>query len=814
MEHLKDDNLAKITSAVKILYKPNDIIEVRAWDKQHNVFTGRYKYSVNLIRIIKMFDDEGCDVYYVLNPVGDAMGLRVMAKGGLCTEEGNIPHRRSFLLDFDPVRTDPIATDKQFATTFKVASEAKAWLESEYGWYGITLASSGNGCHLDVPCDLPNDVPSKELVRKAQRAISKKFTTAEVEVECFPDANRLVRAYGTSNKKGTDNELLHRPSGILVKPTGKCDPTDCIKRFVAANPVADPKVTVHTEGEGEGPFSRDLLFARLEAWSLNWENDDDEPFEFEETDRRGGFRIRCPGSYSEGWPDGEIHSEVSDSLNDSAIVWVGDGWPRFRCAHNHCGEGSEHGKKTWKDLQEFYDPGRKFHKIIEEVNLTSFDIDYADTGRIVPEATAEEVEAAITIQYEEPPFPNQPEPTPEPEPQTQPEQSTPKAETEEPKTSIVPRLYFMSEKCMYGWLGNKARELGTPIGWAYPAMLTAFAATITPIAGPIRGTLYTCLIGPVHSGKSETIKRAVESIWWEDPETVNWTVPGSDRGLLKIFQPPEPPENAKDGWQAPVLPRLLAQDELRNTLAKAGITSSSLPATLCSLWSMNNAGAADKQGIHQIRVVLNILGGLKADDPDDFAEVFNKGTTAGLFDRFLFGIAADGWKWSEWKCNPVIRAATNPKLTQEVFQMMTAWRDTDLKNRARLAEIAMRVAYIQSAANHDHEITKESMACALQLVEWQQVIRGTYKASLGDTQDSQATNAIIDVLEKMHEDKWLRWRDIASKKSWYRKYGAGTLNRVREALVRSGMMMEESVGEGDNRRKTGLIRLRKDEDDV
>jgi hypothetical protein len=112
---------------------------------------------------------------------------------------------------------------------------------------------------------------------------------------------------------------------------------------------------------------------------------------FEETDRRDGFRVQCPGSLTEGWPDGECHGDQSTSLNDSCIVYVENGWPRFSCRHNHCGEGAEHGKKTWKDLQEFYDKERKLHRIMDETDYAAvWTIDYVDDG--APDAGEADVE--------------------------------------------------------------------------------------------------------------------------------------------------------------------------------------------------------------------------------------------------------------------------------------------------------------------------------------------------------------------------------------------------------------------------------------
>ena len=241
----------ELKRAVKLLFKKGDIIEVRAWDKNHAVFTGRYNYGTKLIDVLEIFDEEGCDCYYVLNPVGDKHGLRDMSSGGLCTWENDVPFRRRFLLDFDPKRENKIATDYQWDDAYNTAVRAKAWLQS-YGYRGIILASSGNGCHLLVPCNLPNDSASKELVRKVQRAVSEKFSTATVECECFPDANRLVRAYGSTNKKGTPTEgMQHRLSGIIIAPEeGDDDPKSLMEASSRTTRLPMPRSTTLVPAPG------------------------------------------------------------------------------------------------------------------------------------------------------------------------------------------------------------------------------------------------------------------------------------------------------------------------------------------------------------------------------------------------------------------------------------------------------------------------------------------------------------------------------------------------------------------------------------
>ncbi len=801
-----------VATALKLLFREGDTIEVRAWDKNHDVYTGRYGFTKSLAKAIEFLDAEGCDVYYVLNPVGMKLGLRDIAPGGLCTWESGVPRRRWFLMDFDPRREDKIATDAQSDAAVQAANAAKKWLEG-YGWRGIALASSGNGAHLLVPCELPNDAASKELIRKVQRVISERFSNDQVEAECFPDANRLVRAYGTQNKKGAETELLtYRESMLLAKPVGCCDPMPIMERILAENPVAEIHVNRH-KGEGQGPFTRDSLFERLQAWKEGWEGPDGEDFEYEETDRRDGFRIVCPGNLEDGWPDGEEHDDKYGDLNDSTIVWVDNGWPCFRCAHNHCGDGAEHGKKTWKDLQDFYDPQRRMHQIIEEIDLSAWNIEYVDDGaQNVEEASIEEVLGLKSVVPGNAPLApvdlkviakadvskdlsisgNGREPQPR---------------SDEAAITNVDPIHF-PESCMYGWLANKARELETPLGFAYPAMLTVFAATITSEPSEVRPTMFTCLIGPVHCGKSETIKRAIASFDYFDSEVVKWTVPGSDRGLINIFGGKKKKDKEQPQGIVGTKTRLLAQDELRNTIAKANISGSSLPSTLCSLWSQDEAGAADKTGEHAAMVKLNILGALKADDPEDFAEVFGKESTSGLYDRFVYGIAPRGWKYNVWVPNKEGRSPSGPSFPPHCFKMLSEWRDQNPEVRGRLGEIALRVAYVSAAANHDKEINEVSMRAALEFVTWQESIRVGYRAGMGEGTDAQCTNAILSVLEKV-EGKWIKWREVAVKKNWYRKYGSRVLSATRDSLLKSGMTIEETTDDEDGKpKRTGRIRLR------
>jgi hypothetical protein len=212
MEKLTEQD--DIRAGLKEIYRPGDVIEVRAFHPVGYREVGRFELGWKLVKAVERANVNGADVYYVLNPT--SLKPQPMTPGSTGTKETDVARRRHFLLDFDPIRDYKIATEAQFQAARLQATKARDFIEHCSGVRAV-MASSGNGVHLLVPmCELPNDDITKEAIRRAQRSVAAKFNTPEVECECFPDAARLVRAYGSLNKKGRETETLKwRKSGLL-----------------------------------------------------------------------------------------------------------------------------------------------------------------------------------------------------------------------------------------------------------------------------------------------------------------------------------------------------------------------------------------------------------------------------------------------------------------------------------------------------------------------------------------------------------------------------------------------------------------------
>jgi hypothetical protein len=161
-------------------------------------------------------------VFIGLNPVkrsSDEVTNR-LAKVSSAIRDIDIQRRRWLPIDFDPVRSSNTpSTDAEHAAAIHLANECRDWLRKE-GWPDPILADSGNGAHLLYRIALPNDEPSRDLVKGVLEAISLRFSYRAVVVDVGNfNASRVWRLYGTLNRKGEATiERPHRRAKTLDVP--------------------------------------------------------------------------------------------------------------------------------------------------------------------------------------------------------------------------------------------------------------------------------------------------------------------------------------------------------------------------------------------------------------------------------------------------------------------------------------------------------------------------------------------------------------------------------------------------------------------
>jgi hypothetical protein len=338
-------------------------------------------------------------------------------------------------------------------------------------------------------------------------------------------------------------------------------------------------------------------------------------------------------------------------------------------------------------------------------------------------------------------------------------------------------------EAMYGKAADISRSLDTPLGFAYPAVLTAACGAGIEASGTIRPTLYVSLLGSVGSGKSVTKDRVLELFLpnqgfdgaegdIRDPRNMPDTA-SSDRGLYRMLK------------EAKGQPRFITQDEGRNMLNKATIDGSSLAPVLCQLFNMNYAGGADKTSEFSICVKLSMLLCVKIQTPSEFPEVFGFASAHGLYDRSLFGVHhADDYKFTPWKKPQFIFEPTTPSVSPDVFERVNAWGD---KTDRRLRELVLRVAYVSCAINGDDHLTDESITAALAFIEWQKRLRVFYQTAKGANEHQDCVETILSAFREA-PGKCGKWKNLAVTGNWYRKFPR-TLQSVRKMLEAEGVLV-------------------------
>lgn len=151
-------------------------------------------------------------VYFTPNPLRpDVLHSRLAAK------DADVLRRRWLLIDVDSKReSGQCATLAQKQAAYAVAEACLGSLEA-YHLRQWVLSDSGNGYHVYVPVDLPNDDASRDLHKHLLKGLHKRCGTEAAGVDSTTyNAARIMRVPGTLCRKGEGSpERPHRWSKLL-----------------------------------------------------------------------------------------------------------------------------------------------------------------------------------------------------------------------------------------------------------------------------------------------------------------------------------------------------------------------------------------------------------------------------------------------------------------------------------------------------------------------------------------------------------------------------------------------------------------------
>lgn len=286
-------------------------------------------------------DDE--QIYFVLNQIEKECYARPQCERFIkspkaTTNDANICRRLFLLLDFDPRRASQTnSSNEAFELAHKKAQEVYKFLVKEKGFSDSIICVSGNGWHILVPVDLPNDEETNKIVRDFYKYMGSIFSDDKVDFdESVHTPARLTKLYSTTAKKGANipsnpwrrSKIVYIPKELTPTPIEK------IKELAELLPKEEPKQAPNRVnrqfGNANVPFD---LRTWLNGYGIVYR---------EESNGDGTKFIleHCP------WED--THS--SKQKWDSALFQNGDGQITFSCFHSHCKD------KTWHDVRLYYEP--------------------------------------------------------------------------------------------------------------------------------------------------------------------------------------------------------------------------------------------------------------------------------------------------------------------------------------------------------------------------------------------------------------------------------------------------------------------------
>lgn len=145
---------------------------------------------------------QGYNIYTCFNRIrADFAGDE---RNGLAVTDRDIIDRRYILIDFDRTETHQPATDDELDAVFAVAHQLELDLFFDKGDDPIT-ACSGNGAHIYLPVNLPNDEASKAQCKQMLKAFASKYDTDAVKVDTgVYNAGRITKVLGTIARKGVE----------------------------------------------------------------------------------------------------------------------------------------------------------------------------------------------------------------------------------------------------------------------------------------------------------------------------------------------------------------------------------------------------------------------------------------------------------------------------------------------------------------------------------------------------------------------------------------------------------------------------------
>jgi hypothetical protein len=331
------------------------VIEVRAPITRGRTLAGYFNDRDRFVTEVAKLSGRAPGVYATANPVEPALLARACNRiedyAKHLTTDGDIARRRYVPLDLDATRPAGIsATDDEHALALAVTDRTIAFL----GDHGVPresliVADSGNGGHVHVPVDLPNDDTTTQLARAVLAAVGAHVDTDRVHVDqTMFNAARIIKIVGTVARKGDSIPTRpHRLATFRHVPPRWTPVERAVLEAIAALHCAAPRPRQERAPARHpgGAFNVRTFLAdhgvsitREKSWT--------------------GTTSTDPGTFLQL---DECLFDASHNRGEAGVIVLANGMLLYSCRHNSCRT------KRWEDVRRLLEPRRASRTLRIEV---------------------------------------------------------------------------------------------------------------------------------------------------------------------------------------------------------------------------------------------------------------------------------------------------------------------------------------------------------------------------------------------------------------------------------------------------------------
>lgn len=326
----------EIRRALRYFVPSGEPVELRIPKTRKGTVSAYYTDLDALVHDAARLSGRAEGVYVTLNAVSRDLQARACNRyvefARYTTSDADITWRHFLPIDVDPVRPAGIsATDAEHELALNTARRIREWLLTEFGIVSI-LGDSGNGGHILVRIELPNDPGSLALIEKCLHAVASRFDGGGVAIDrSVGNAARIWKLYGTLAAKG--DSLPDRPHRLaqLLEVPGILEPADedQLRSLAAMAPPSPQTQRPATGATSGGTFDLNRCFAE------------------------SGLRVREPQPWQGGrrWVLPVCPWNAAHTNGAAFVIQHSSGAISAGCHHDGC-RG-----RDWHDLRDLVEPG-------------------------------------------------------------------------------------------------------------------------------------------------------------------------------------------------------------------------------------------------------------------------------------------------------------------------------------------------------------------------------------------------------------------------------------------------------------------------